>query len=415
MHRFILAGNFVNFIKGHCLPMAATDRLFRFAFLSQTWPEDEKATISGSSVQVYYIAKELAQRGFPVLVILSSHPGFRDIKEGCFSIVSIFEGTALRHNLSRSWQQKAKKILQEFKPDIVYQRGKLPESVTAASARKNGTLFVWLSNADNSGERWKFIEKRWAKRHQVKTLLPRLAEAAYADVAIERSIRKADIAIAQTEVQQRSLARNFSLHASVLGSGHPIPVCNLASNKSRKVLWLANLTPMKQPLLFAELAGALRDENAEFILAGKAPDPSVLQDIDRLSQQVPSFKYVGGVGLKSGDALFRQAALFVSTSWHGFEGIPNTFIQACKHGTPIISLNNDPDGIIQKEGIGEVVHSFDDLVAAVRRWLHDDKRRMAAGKRAYEFALREFDIRRIVDQLLVIVHKSLSEKNKLHD
>lgn len=390
--------------------MAATDKKLRFAFLSQAWPEDEKATISGSSVQVYYVAKELAQRGFPVLVILSFHPEFRDIKEGCLSVVSIFQGTALRHNLSRSWQQKAKRLLEEFKPDIVYQRGKLPESVTAASARKNGALFLWLSNSDNSGGRWKFTEKRWAKRRQVMNLLPKLAEAAYADIVIERSIRKADIVIAQTEVQRQSLKLSFDLQATVLGSGHPILSSNGTLTANRKVLWLANLTPMKQPLLFTGLAGALRDENAEFVMAGKAPDPNILKDINRLSQQTPGFKYVGGVGLKSGDELFRQAALFVSTSV--YEGIPNTFIQACKHGTPIISLNNDPDGIIQKEGIGEVVHSFDDLVAAVRRWLHDDKKRMAAGKRAYEFALREFDIRRIVDQLLEIVQKFVAERKK---
>lgn len=392
--------------------VTANSRL-RFAFLSQAWPEDEKATISGSSVQVYYVAKELAQRGFPVLVILSSHPEFRDIQDGSLSVVSIFQGTALRHNLSRSWQQKAKRLLEEFKPDIVCQRGKLPESVTAASARKNGALFVWLSNSDNSGGRWKFIEKRWSKRHQIRLLLPKLAEAAYADIVIERSIRKADIVIAQTEAQQRSLAQNFGLHASVLSSGHPIPACNHASSKSRKVLWLANLTPVKQPLLFAELATALRNENAEFVLAGKAPDPSILHDIYRLSNDTLNFRYVGGVGLNGGDALFRHAALFVSTS--RYEGIPNTFIQACKNGTPIISLHNDPDGIIQRERIGEVVHSFDDLVSTVQRWLRDEEMRKAAGKRAYAFALREFDIRRIVDQLLDIVNKFVAERKKLHD
>lgn len=396
-------------------PVAESVKELRFAFLSQAWPEDEKATISGSSVQVYYVAKELAQRGFPVLVILSSHPEFQDIQEGNLSVVSIFQGTALRHNLSRSWQQKAKRLLEEFQPDIVYQRGKLPESVTAASARKNGALFVWLSNADNSGGRWKFIEKRWSKRHQMRMLLPKLAEAAYADIVIERSLRKADIVVAQTEVQQKSLARNFGLHASVLGSGHPIPACNRTLNKSRKVLWLANLTPMKQPLLFAELARVLKDDNTEFILAGKAPDPSILKDINRLSQQTPGFKYVGGVGLKSGDALFRQAALFVSTSWPNFEGLPNTFIQACKNGTPIISLHNDPDSIIQREKIGEVVHSFDDLVSAVQGWLRDEERRKAAGERAYAFALKEFDIRRIVDQLLEIVQKSVAERKRLYD
>lgn len=381
----------------------------RFAFLSQAWPDDENAVIAGSSVQVYYVANELARRGYPVLVILSSHPNFRDFNSGNLSVISIFQGTALRHNLSSTWQRAVKRKLNEFKPDVIYQRGKLPESIAAAAAgQKMNACFLWLSNSDKTPETWKFVRKRWAKRYDVSKFLPRIMEAIYADIFIERSIKRADVVVCQTRSQKDQFISSVGMQPHVLGSGHPIPAYYHKSSSIPSVLWLANLTEIKQPLLFAKLARALKSESGHFIMAGKAPDRKLLQQVKTITYDVQRFNYHGGVGLREGDSLFKQAALFVSTSQ--YEGIPNTFIQACKHGTPIISLNNDPDNIIQSEQIGEVVDSFEALVECVRRWLHDDELRTAAGKRAYEFAKREFDISKIVDRLLEIVQSFIAEK-----
>ncbi len=49
-------------------------------------------------------------------------------------------------------------------------------------------------------------------------------------------------------------------------------------------------------------------------------------------------------------AIFSKPRFFVNTS--DMEGFPNTFIQACKSGTPILSLNVNPDGFLDSYKCG---------------------------------------------------------------
>jgi glycosyltransferase involved in cell wall biosynthesis len=375
----------------------------RFAFLSQVWPDDETAPISGSSVQVYYVARELARRGHPTLVILSSHPGFTELNEGNLKVVYLpATGRTLLGMLNPRWLGRMRKILDDFGPDVIYQRGKLPETVAAADyATRNGATFVWLSNSDKSGEKWKFIKKRQAKGDRIIKRIPLLAEALYADWRIQAAMGKADVVIAQTQYQKDSLKRNFNMDANVLGSGHCIPPMPEKNNQRPMILWLANLTPMKQPQLFSLLAKNLSKENADFVMAGKAPDPEILNMVRREAKGADKFQYVGDVGLKSGNALFEKADLFISTSTN--EGLPNTFIQAALHATPIVSLNSDPDGMIKRERIGAVCHNFEEIMDTVRFWIRNETERKLAGFRAYAYAHKAFNIKNIVDGLLNLI------------
>lgn len=381
--------------------------MLKFAFLSQAWPEDENACISGSSVQVYYIAKELAKRGYPVLVILTAHPDYT-FNNGRLQVCSVQTPNGLRNQLKASWINKIITILEEFKPDVIYQRGKLPESVVAAIYKqKHNTRFIWLSNADNSGERWKFIKKRWRKRHNyLFTALPRLLEAGYADVKIKKAIKYADVVISQTERQKKQLEKNFHFTPVVIGSGHPIPKLPLKSNDKLKILWLANLTPMKQPHLFAKLATQLHHLNADFIMAGKANNSQILEEILTTTSGYTNFKYVGGVGLNNGNQLFAHSDLFISTSWANYEGIPNTFIQALIHGTPVLSLSHDPDNIINDYQLGAISTNLEELSQDVIKFVKNQELRQSTRLTVYKYAKKQFNIETIVDQLIDIVLKN---------
>ncbi len=371
----------------------------RFVLLSQSWPEDEGAEIAGSSVQVYYIARELAARGFPVLVLLSSPSKDYQGSKGNPCVVPVSGDSKLRKQLAAGWKGRMMEELERFKPDVIYQRGKLPESVVAADyAVKHGAKYVWSSNSDQSGERWKYLKKRWGKKRDILKLVPRIMEATVADTLIEGAFRRADLVLAQNEHQRNRLRENFGLEATIIGSGHPVPEFTARDSDTLKVLWLANLSPVKRPWLFAELARSLRDLNVEFVMAGRAPDPEILERVMKVAEGVANFRYVGPVSMQEGNRLFAESDLFTLTS--EYEGLPNTLIQACIHGLPTISLGNDPTDLIEANRIGEVSATFDEFVEAVRTWVGDSARLKEGGVTAYRFAKENFDIMRTVDVLL---------------
>jgi len=380
----------------------------RWALLSQVWVEEAEGTVTGSSVQVYYLAQELVRRGEEVLVLLSGHRRAWERTEGRLRLVSLPAYSAgLWGWLQPRWQRDAEAVLRAFRPDVVYQRGKLPETVLAARyVQRSRAVFVWSSNADNSAYRWKYVRKRLRWRRRPWWMLPlRLAEAAVADLLIERALQRAHLLLAQTHHQQRTLELVLKRKAHLVGSGHPLPPPPRSKPSPPAVLWLANITPVKRPHLFVRLARALQGSGTHFLMAGAAPDRHLLEAVLQDADGLPNFRYVGAVPFLQTAELFAQASLFVLTS--EFEGLPNTLIQACLHGVPVISLGNDPDGILSRYGVGEVVADEHALVRSVASWLADEERRHRAAERAYQLACERFDIARVVGQLMELVEQAL--------
>jgi glycosyltransferase involved in cell wall biosynthesis len=374
----------------------------RFAFLSQSWPEYDGSVIYGSSVQVYYVAKELAMRGHQILVILSSDRNESCLSEGNITVLSIPAVGGPPFLIKTAWLKKVQYALKQFKPDVIYQRGKLLETIAAATcAMETKACFLWLSNSDKSPERWKWVKKRWARRREILRLLPRLADALYSDLIIEKALCNANVFVAQNRYQQKTLKKNYGFHAEIIGSGHPIPPFKGKNTLTPKVLWLANLTPVKRPWLFADMAEEFRDTNAEFLMAGMPFQSKTLERILLLSKKSKSFHYLGGVSLTEGNALMKKADIFIITS--EYEGLPNTFIQACIHGVPTIILVKDPNSGIRTYNAGVVVETFNEMKDKLSLLLQDAELRKKEGLRAYELAKSEFDIKIIVDRLIEVI------------
>ena len=65
------------------------------------------------------------------------------------------------------------------------------------------------------------------------------------------------------------------------------------------------------------------------------------------------------------------------------------FLQAWIRGVPVVTFF-DPDGLVQRLPLGRVAHSLDEMREAIRRLLETDEERLLLGRRAREFAAREF-------------------------
>jgi glycosyltransferase involved in cell wall biosynthesis len=85
--------------------------------------------------------------------------------------------------------------------------------------------------------------------------------------------------------------------------------------------------------------------------------------------------------------LYGRAKLLVNTS--DVEGFPNSYLQAWGRGVPVITLI-DPDGVIEREGLGVGARSAAEIPDAIRRLLRDPIAREAASDRCRAFIAREY-------------------------
>jgi glycosyltransferase involved in cell wall biosynthesis len=71
-----------------------------------------------------------------------------------------------------------------------------------------------------------------------------------------------------------------------------------------------------------------------------------------ISQKPANVQIYERIHFQEMDRLFKEAMVLINTSV--FEGFPYTFLQAGKFGVPILSLEVDPDGFIQRYHCGKV-------------------------------------------------------------
>ena len=112
--------------------------------------------------------------------------------------------------------------------------------------------------------------------------------------------------------------------------------------------------------------------------------------------QIHNLTFISRVPFEEIDAYFRRAKILVSTS--DSEGFANIFIQACKAGTPILSLNSNPDGFLGKYQCGMDCHGNWQQLTDGLRFMLEQQRYVQMGLNARKYAEENHDITRIVEQ-----------------
>jgi glycosyltransferase involved in cell wall biosynthesis len=224
------------------------------------------------------------------------------------------------------------------------------------------------------------------------------------DLLIHRGIRGAHAVINQTAYQRRRLKFNFGKDGVILPSFFPPPPSAANPCKEKEVLWLANLSPGKQPEAFIRLARLCRGfTDWKFILVGGTPNQTYWETICKQSANVPNLELVGPVAFEDTGSYFARASLFVNTSQPSADGLPNAFIQAWLHATPVLSLQHDPNGWIQSNGLGFWASgNLSNLEEAIRSCLQQPDRIRAAGEICRRFAQETFASEQIIDAYLEI-------------
>jgi glycosyltransferase involved in cell wall biosynthesis len=274
------------------------------------------------------------------------------------------------------------KALREIQPHAIYQRVACGYTgICAYYARRHQSQLVWHVAHDSDVSPNESLDGRNPVRRYLEKR------------SVEYGIRRADRIVTQTSVQANLLERNYQRAAdAVIPNFHPLPSERIDKTGPLTVVWVAGIKPWKRPEAFVDLAESLRDlSDVRFVMVGGSStgrgDREWTEALLRRIRENPNLDYLGPRSQSEVNELLARSHIFVNTSRH--EGFPNTFIQAWMREAAVVSLDVDPDGLLERENTGIFCGgSPERLAGAVRELIArpDLRARFTAHARDYALA-----------------------------
>ena len=358
----------------------------------------------GAEVQAWFLARDLAHRGYRVRYVaqsVSRNEGKSEIREGV-TIRWLRYRKYFRWLNSRAYYD----ALCDANPDIVVQRTTSHlTGVAAFWARLHKRRFIWICTDNHSPLRWAFLRRQLAanRRGRVGFLksLTFLSNALIVDLMRDWGMRRLSQAFTQNDHQRYLLKQSFGLDSERMLSGHPLPEHTDPPSERLNngiVLWASNLGPNKRPEQFIEMARFATSSQFRFIMIGGRDDP---QYIKWLFADIPgNFEWLGRLSHEETLSWFRRAAFFVNTSEHQREGFPNTFIEAWMRGVLVISLEVNPNALLTREKLGFITGDPQNAVETMIQLSRDVPRYCELADRAIKYARTRHSISSMTENFL---------------
>lgn len=207
----------------------------------------------------------------------------------------------------------------------------------------------------------------------------------------------ADAVVSQTERQQ-SLLRDRGVESVHIPNGYTLsPEQDILLPSEREfVLWVGSSDPdQKRPSVFLDLARRLPD--IPFVMISQ---PAVYttshEQLASKARDIDNLRFLGPVRPDEIHDYYRRASLLVNTSRN--EGFPNTFLEAWRQATPVVSLSFDLDGMLADRTGGLHADGFDQLVDDVASLSADVQCRGALGQNGRRLVAEQFSIDRVVER-----------------
>jgi glycosyltransferase involved in cell wall biosynthesis len=290
----------------------------------------------GAEVQLYYLATALAaDERFEVSMIVEQPPSgdLPDASEGIRMVgVPVMSSRVawLRDRIPLP-ERSYFGAMRRADADVYLQRGgAVLTGDVALYCRLNGRRFAFMVAHD-----W---DCDLTHRHGRQYL-----SGAYYLAGLHRAHR----VFTQSEYQRKTLAWHHGIQSLVQPTVYPAGQVEVERDH---VLWVGRCLGWKQPMAFLELAET-RPETT-FVMACPVYDGAqeLYEQVRRRSSQLHNVRFLDFVPFAETKELFSRALAFVNTSTT--EGFPNTFVQAARAGTPILSLEVNPDNILERADIG---------------------------------------------------------------
>jgi glycosyltransferase involved in cell wall biosynthesis len=131
-------------------------------------------------------------------------------------------------------------------------------------------------------------------------------------------------------------------------------------HNKKYILWVGRCNKGKRPELFLRIVKKFPKEKFIMISPMVSDERDLFDQIKQEASQLTNLVFIERVSFFEIQKYFNEAKIFLGTS--DYEGFPNTYLQACLGGTPIISLRVNPDNFITENNLGYCANGKLDLM-----------------------------------------------------
>jgi glycosyltransferase involved in cell wall biosynthesis len=336
-------------------------------------PEYSQHHVGGESVQQTLLGRALARRGHEVSMVVADY-GQADGAE--WEAIRVFKayrphaGLPVLRFIHPRWTGMWS-ALARADADLYYTScAGMHVGLVALFCRRFRRRFVFRTASDPDCDRSRvrvfvrFARDRWL----------------YA-----QGLRRADAILVQSASQAETLARSYGLASRVAGMlvEKPLPV----ADRDIDVLWVGNIQRVKRPDRVLELAERLPQVMIHMVGGPLPRQETLFRDVKHAAAARANVSFHGHLSYRDTNDLYGRAKVLVNTS--EVEGFPNSYLQAWIRGVPVVTLI-DPDGVIEREGLGVAVRNPAWIPDAIRHLLGDPAAWKAASDRCRAFMAREY-------------------------
>lgn len=220
-----------------------------------------------------------------------------------------------------------------------------------------------------------------------------------------RLLPAADEIITQTERQHDKLLNEFDRESTVISNAYTLPSEEDVLDQTRRehVLWVGSSDPeQKKPKRYLELARELAD--VEFVMISQDIGHSEYhRELMVDAEAVPNLTFIENVPPDEVHDYYRKATVFVNTS--DYEGFPNTFLEAWRYETPVVSLYYSLDDILDEKDVGIHSGSMDNLIDDVSDLHENEDFRGRLGRNGRELVKREYSIKKSANKYQRVISR----------
>lgn len=223
-----------------------------------------------------------------------------------------------------------------------------------------------------------------------------------------------DAVVVQNQYQKDMLLKNFSVNGVIFPSVIDLEESDEVDPACKKgVLWVGRCDKhYKQPELFLRLAKMSPNLNFVMIAPPASCQNQFFHEIKAKASAIDNLKFIDFVPYCEVDRYFRNAKLFVNTSQS--EGFPNTFIQAAKNKTPIVSLSVNPNDILDPvennhpknsvNAIGYVcANNVDRVHAGINKLLNNHALYSEYSNRSFKYVKDKHNVHKNIQMLVSLI------------